>query len=130
MKDEIVNRWLRKADSDFKAVKQLLTFEDALIDVISFHCQQAVEKYLKAYLTWGDIRAKKTHDLETLLNMCIENDKEFEQLEKEKIARLSLYAVTVRYPEEFLKLTTKEVNELFLLVQKTKEFIMKKITEK
>ncbi len=130
MKDEIVNRWLRKADSDFKAVKQLLTFEDALIDVISFHCQQAVEKYLKAYLTWVDIRAKKTHDLETLLNMCIENDKEFEQLEKEKIARLSLYAVTVRYPEEFLKLTTKEVNELFLLVQKTKEFIMKKITEK
>lgn len=130
MKDDIVTRWLRKADNDFEAVKQLLTFEDALIDVISFHCQQAIEKYLKAYLTLVDIRAKKTHDLETLLNMCIVDDKEFEELDKEKIAKLSLYAVTVRYPEEPLGLTLKEVNELFLLVQKTREFILKKIEEK
>ncbi|WP_457555775.1 HEPN domain-containing protein, partial [Candidatus Pyrohabitans sp.] len=39
--------------------------------MISFHCQQAVEKYLKAYLTSVDARVKKTHDLEVILNQCI-----------------------------------------------------------
>lgn len=51
MKEEIILRWLTKADNDLKAVKQLLTFDDVLADILSFHCQQAVEKYLKAYLT-------------------------------------------------------------------------------
>ena len=51
VKEEVVLRWLKKAENDLKTVKHLLTLEDAPTDVISFHCQQAVEKYFKAYLT-------------------------------------------------------------------------------
>jgi len=51
MKEEVVLRWLKKAKNDLKTVKHLLTLEDTPTDVIAFHCQQAVEKYFKAYLT-------------------------------------------------------------------------------
>ncbi|MEX2721788.1 MAG: HEPN domain-containing protein [Candidatus Wukongarchaeota archaeon] len=37
-------------------VEYLLEFEDAPRDILCFHCQQTVEKYLKAYLTWVDVR--------------------------------------------------------------------------
>ncbi|MBU4373878.1 MAG: HEPN domain-containing protein [Euryarchaeota archaeon] len=56
MKEDIVLLGVEKADNDLKAVKYLLAVEDAPLDVLAFHCQQAVEKYLKAYLTWVDVR--------------------------------------------------------------------------
>ncbi|TAN46222.1 MAG: HEPN domain-containing protein [Candidatus Methanoperedens sp.] len=67
MKEDILLRGIGKADNDLKAVKYLLAVEDAPLDVVSFHCQQAVEKYLKAYLTWVDVRVGKTHDLASIL---------------------------------------------------------------
>ena len=85
MKEEVSRRWLAKAENDLKAVKQLLTFEDAPTDVISFHCQQSVEKYLKSYLTMVDVRVKKTHDLETILYLCMGDDKDFKELDTENI---------------------------------------------
>jgi len=108
MKEDIVLRWLKKAENDLKAVKYLLDAADAPLDIICFHCQQAVEKLLKAYLTWTDIRVKKTHDLESILNLCIKENKEFEFLDKDKISELTLYAVTIRYPEEYLEPTAEE----------------------
>ena len=74
MKEEIVQRLIKKAEKGLKTVEYLLTFDDAPTDIIAFHCQQAVEKYLKVYLTLVDVRVKKTHDLETILAFCIERD--------------------------------------------------------
>ena len=36
MKEEVVLRWLKKAENNLKTVKQLLTLEDAPMDVIAF----------------------------------------------------------------------------------------------
>ncbi len=36
-----------------------------------FHCQQAAEKALKAFLVWYDVPFRKTHDLRELGNACI-----------------------------------------------------------
>lgn len=38
--------------------------------IISFHCQQAVEKYLKWFLVLHDIEPPKIHDLEELQKLC------------------------------------------------------------
>ncbi len=116
MKEDIVLRGIGKADNDLKAVKYLLEMEDAPLDVLSFHCQQAVEKYLKAYLTWIGVRVTKTHDLSSVLNLCIENDKEFKKLDRDKISQLTLYAVEIRYPEEHIETSLEEVKELFQLL--------------
>lgn len=70
---------------------------------------------------------KKIHDLEAILNLCIEQDKEFEKLDKEKISSLSLFAVEVRYPEEFYIPTLDEVKEYFEIALKVKDFVFKKL---
>jgi len=88
-----------------------------------------VEKFLKAYLTWADIRVKKTHDLESILNLCIEENKEFGVLDKDKISELTLYAVTIRYPEEFLEPTAEETKEFFEIALKVKDFVLIKLKE-
>ena len=41
--------WLRKADSDLKNAELCLAADEAL-DTACFHCQQAAEKAIKAFL--------------------------------------------------------------------------------
>jgi len=38
-----------------------------LREIVGFHCQQAVEKYLKVLLTFYQIEFPKTHEIERLL---------------------------------------------------------------
>ena len=48
---ELVLQWLDKAAADFDAAEQLSAQGGRFREIIAFHCQQAVEKYLKALLT-------------------------------------------------------------------------------
>jgi len=130
MKEEVALRWITKAENDLKAVKQLLTFEDSPTDVISFHCQQSVEKYLKAYLTLVDVRVKKIHDLKTILYLCMEEDKDFKELDTEEISNLTFYAVEIRYPEDYIELTIGEAEELYKIARKVRDFVRGKLKEK
>ncbi|MBF0282593.1 MAG: HEPN domain-containing protein, partial [Zetaproteobacteria bacterium] len=45
-----VEQWLLKANSDLNSAKALLSLD--LRDTGVYHCQQAAEKALKAYLSW------------------------------------------------------------------------------
>jgi len=55
--------WLSKAQQDLRAAALDLTASPPLLEDTLFHCQQAVEKALKALLTWHDRPFRKTHDL-------------------------------------------------------------------
>ena len=70
-----VKKWLKKADADLRVSKELLNLNEEPW-IITFHAQQAIEKYLKAYLVYRQVRFKKTHDILELLNLCINEDKE------------------------------------------------------
>lgn len=126
-KREIILRWLKKAESDLKVVKHLIAVDEPPTDALCFHCQQVIEKYLKAFLTDKNIRVKKTHDIGALLNLCIEEDREFEVLDKEKISSLSYYAVEVRYPEDFYIPSVEEAKAAFNIALEVKEFVLKKL---
>ncbi len=130
MKEEIVLRWLRKAGNDLKVIQRLIDFKDAPKDLLCFHCQQAIEKYLKAYLTWVDVRVGKIHDLETILNLCIEKDKQFEKLDKDKIPKLTIYATEIRYPEEEIEVSAEEMKEAYDTAKKVKDFVIRRLEEK
>ena len=121
---------MQRAESDLKVAKHMLEIDEPPTDAVCFHCQQAIEKYLKAFLTFQNVRVKKIHDLEALLNLCIEIDKEFENLDKEKISSLSFFAVEVRYPDEFYIPTIDEARENLEIALKVKEFILKKLNIK
>ncbi|MEX2721787.1 MAG: hypothetical protein Q6362_010315 [Candidatus Wukongarchaeota archaeon] len=64
-----------------------------------------------------------------MLNLCIAKEKEFEKLDKDKISKLTLYAVDVRYPEEYLEPSVEEVREFFETADKVKDFVLKKLKE-
>jgi HEPN domain-containing protein/predicted nucleotidyltransferase len=63
---EAVERWLGVADADRKAVAFCMAAEPPLRSIAAFHCQQAVEKLLKGFLTLAGKRSRKTHSLSQL----------------------------------------------------------------
>ena len=91
--------WLKKAEEDLKVVNILSERTDAneITTSIGFHCQQAIEKCLKAFLVFHEIDFKKTHDLNKLRDVCAEKDLEFAILE---FGNLIDFAVDFRYPDE------------------------------
>jgi HEPN domain-containing protein len=63
--------WLIKALVDLRAAEHLLVAQPPLTGLALFHAQQAVEKTLKAFLSWHDIPFRKTHDLSVLGQQCL-----------------------------------------------------------
>lgn len=51
-KAEEIRAWLLKALHDLESAEWLLARPEPLCSAAGFHCQQASEKALKAYLTW------------------------------------------------------------------------------
>jgi HEPN domain-containing protein len=94
---EDVRLWLRKARHDWFAARELSALRRTVLDTVAFHCQQAVEKTLKAYLVSRAAEFEKTHDLIWLLDRCVAFEPEFDAL-REVIRPLSAYAVVSRYP--------------------------------
>jgi len=64
---DLVRQWIEKADRDLDAAAVLASHTPAFGGIVGFHCQQAVEKYLKALLVWHQVELPKTHDIERLL---------------------------------------------------------------
>ncbi len=126
MNDEYIQKWIIKAKSDFKiALHELAQPEDEVVtDAVCFHCQQAVEKLLKAYLASKNIEFGKTHNLEFLLELCKKQDPDFENL---SVGNLSFYAVEVRYPDEFYIPSVAEAKECFNIASIARDFMLKKL---
>jgi HEPN domain-containing protein len=129
MIDEYVKKWLIKAHNDLKVAENLmkLSSEEAINEAICFHSQQAVEKFLKAYLITRNAEFGKTHNLEYLLELCVKKDDEFKGIE---VGNLSFYAVEVRYPDEFYIPSIDEAKECLMIARKVKEFVTKKFSIK
>ena len=66
--------WLVKAQRDLEAAAILQAQPAPFLDIVVYHCQQAGEKALKAYLFWHDVPFGKTHSLQELLAQCVDVD--------------------------------------------------------
>ena len=64
--------WLRVAEKDFSRAQHLLSVDDA--EAAGFYLQQAVEKFLKAFLLSKGWRLERIHDLEALLNRALRHE--------------------------------------------------------
>ena len=93
-----VGEWIAKADEDYAgAVALKRRRKKPLSNLVCFHAQQCVEKYLKAYLAFGEISFPRVHDLVALLDLCVASDAAFERL-RESCIILDPYSVLFRYP--------------------------------
>ena len=63
-----IRAWLAKASQDLGSAEWLLASPKPFYSTVGFHCQQAAEKTIKAYLTWRDEPFEKTHSLVALVH--------------------------------------------------------------
>ncbi|NLY76066.1 MAG: HEPN domain-containing protein [Firmicutes bacterium] len=122
---ELVNNWFIKADNDLKTAEFGMTAEEPITDTICFHCQQAVEKYLKAFIVYKGQIPGKTHNIAVLLRKCAQLDNSF--LELSGIDHLTDYAVTLRYADGFYIPPVEEAEAALEDAQRVKEFVISKI---
>jgi len=96
---EDVRAWLTKAAGDLRAAAHSLSADPPITFDVAFHCQQACEKALKAFLTWHDRPFRKTHSLEETGEACLAIDATLRQVIDGAVP-LSEYAWRFRYPGE------------------------------
>ncbi|MBI5886596.1 MAG: HEPN domain-containing protein [Deltaproteobacteria bacterium] len=87
--------WLEKADMDLRRVS--LRLEEGDKDDAAFHLQQAIEKYLKAFLLAKGWQLRKVHDLEALLDEAIRYAPSLEKF-RSVCAEVTGYYMVERYP--------------------------------
>lgn len=122
-KKDLINKWINKAEKDLRSAIHELSFPDVVTETVCFHCQQAVEKYLKAYLLFLDIPFTKTHEIGELITKCEKKDREISIL-KEETDKLTDYAIEVRYPDEWFEPSLDDAKEAVKIAKKVKEFIL------
>ena len=94
---ELVRDWLTRASHDLQASRILSTADNPLLDMAIYHCQQAAEKAVKAWLQSKDAPFPKTHDIEVLVEQAAKLNPDFQQL-AEPAAVLTPYVSAFRYP--------------------------------
>ena len=90
--------WVAKAEEDFLAASALnRRRKKPLWNIVAFHVQQTVEKYLKARLEEAGHSVPKTHDLLHLLNLVTTVEPLWSAYQS-AFSLLVSYAVQTRYP--------------------------------
>ncbi len=93
--DAHAKEWVSKAEQDYRTAVALEPTD--VPDVVCFHCQQCVKKYLKATVAAYTEPVPRTHDL-TELNKRAEVHEHSLARIYEALDTLNPYSVLIRYP--------------------------------
>ena len=113
MSDEVVEtvrEWLAKASSDWLAIEILSGHSDCPRETVCFHCQQYVEKLLKALLTLHGIEAPRTHFLRRLIQLSSPLASNLSQF-ADRADSLSAHAVQTRRPDDWREVGESEMRK-------------------
>lgn len=91
--------WFAQGDLDIQAVEIILA-QNGPLEIVAFHLQQAVEKYLKGFLLASGWSLRRIHDLEVLLQEAIARDTDFADF-LPSCQRITEYYIETRYPMGF-----------------------------
>lgn len=123
---KLVKEWIIRGQNDLSSAL-ILHREKGPSDSLCFHCHQAVEKFLKAYLVFKNIHFEKVHHLWHLAKLCSQIDKEFLNFEDE-LKTLDAHYIESRYPPEIRVYSIQECRKFLNSAEKLTQFIVKKIT--
>ena len=94
----LTREWVAKAEQDYRAVELLIAARGKRItDILCFHSQQCIEKYLKARLQESGLAVPKTHDLEKLMDLLAAVEPLWQSY-RQAFRKITEYAVEFRYP--------------------------------
>ncbi|HEY74875.1 MAG TPA: HEPN domain-containing protein [Thermoflexia bacterium] len=123
----MVSNWVRKAENDLKIGRGEMGTPDPATDMVCFHMQQCVEKYLKAYLTLQGREFRRTHDIAELIELCKDADPEFETLYSLQADHLTVYGVEIRYPDDFYMPSCEEAQHCVEIALAVRDFVREKL---
>ncbi len=119
-----IQDWMNKAEHDLMTAQRLLEIEPMILDNACFHCQQAIEKLLKAYLIYNGHDVERTHNIIFLLSECSNFDSIFTTVDP---LNINAYAVQVRYPDSSLDPTTEEAKSFYTLALNIRALVSERI---
>lgn len=119
----VLNEWLRKANMDLAVAERLTADEVPFCNAITFHCQQAAEKYLKAILTFWEIEFPKTHVLAMLLGLVETRDEALAKSLMDVII-LTPYGAEMRYPGDRPDASREEADQAVHLARRVRDAVL------
>jgi HEPN domain-containing protein len=96
---DLARGYMLKGDSDRLNAERTVQSAGPY-DTACFHCQQAVEKYLKAILAFAGQPIPRTHDLEDIYDLCLQVAPALD-VDRTELSSLTPYAVQLRYDADF-----------------------------
>ncbi|TSC93488.1 MAG: HEPN domain-containing protein [Candidatus Berkelbacteria bacterium Licking1014_7] len=119
---EEIKEWIAKAEGDLIAAEAILTAK-APGWAAGFHCQQAVEKILKALLLYSANSYPKEHDLTKLYQLANKTGSDITLVKKE-IFVLTDYYVGSRYPGiKQSEITLKQAKQAYNNARRVFDFV-------
>lgn len=128
VKTEFTREWIRKAESDLTTAEHLFKGGKLYVYGSTFHAQQAVEKYLKAFLVWHQIEFGKTHDIQELLNLVSGVDNNLPKSIAESV-NLTPYGVEYRYPGDYPDATMEDAAKALDVARRVSDEIISRLPE-
>ena len=122
-----IEAWLLKAENDLLSAQRLLEIEPMILDNACFHCQQAIEKSLKAFLCSHGKDIVKTHDIDFLLGESSSIDSIFNSIDS---LNINDYAVQARYPDFSLIPDVDETKAYYQLAVNVNTIVKERIAGK
>lgn len=122
---ELVRSWLAKAMNDLKSARVLSAAPEGPLDTAIYHCQQAAEKSVKAFLVSRGVTPEKTHDVRKLVVQASAFEPRFDDY-IELAAVLTPYAWEFRYPGDLAETnpTREEFDEALKHAQAIYNFVV------
>jgi HEPN domain-containing protein len=114
---------LVKAQHDLAAAYKLATEPDSYLDTAIYHCQQAGEKAVKAFLVFEQQTVDKTHDIRVLTLQAIVYEPTF-NTQLVAAARLTPYATRFRYPGPGLEPSQSEYDQALADAEQIYAFVL------
>ena len=120
--------WLTKARNDLLNADNNLKSEEVPFDTVCFHCQQAAEKLLKAFLVGKGQAYPITHDLFLILEKILPLNDDAEDL-RDVLAILMPYAVEIRYPDDWNMPSDEDAMEAREAAEKVMRWLERSLPE-
>jgi len=110
-------QWVSKAEEDIDSARALSALKLPRRNAACFHCQQAVEKYLKALLQELGVAVPRTHNLKLLLDLLVPHEPALKPLRR-GVPCLTKYAVEYRYPG--IRATTRQMRAALRITERVR----------
>ncbi|NOX87222.1 MAG: HEPN domain-containing protein [Chlorobi bacterium] len=123
---EQLKQWIEKSDHDLGTAIITHKYLPKYKDTIAFHCQQAVEKYLKAFILKLGLPIKRTHDLVYLLEQIDQREK-VDKKWFEKVLDLQDLSVEIRYPDQVIDLSEEDIESAIKTAIQFREMILERL---